>query len=118
MTLPYLERLRLDGRRALVTGGASGIGLACVEALAEFGAEVTIADRDQAAIELACQAMTDKNYRVGGTLMDVTNSVQVTQVADGSGRFDILVNNAGIARSDTPAEKVTDEHWRNVIDVN
>jgi NAD(P)-dependent dehydrogenase (short-subunit alcohol dehydrogenase family) len=54
--------------------------------------------------------------------MDVTKAAEVTSVADAvaaqSGGVDILVNNAGIARSDTPAENVTDEHWLNVIDVN
>jgi NAD(P)-dependent dehydrogenase (short-subunit alcohol dehydrogenase family) len=54
--------------------------------------------------------------------MDVTKPDRVTAVADDivrrHGRIDILVNNAGIARSETPAETVADEHWLNVIDVN
>jgi NAD(P)-dependent dehydrogenase (short-subunit alcohol dehydrogenase family) len=114
----YLERLRLDGRKALVTGGASGIGLACVEALAEFGASVTIADRDASAIAKAQQAMASKGYKTHDVMMDVTDPAGVTQVADALGPLDILVNNAGIARSETPAEEVADEHWLNVIDVN
>jgi len=114
----YLERLRLDGRRALVTGGASGIGLACVEALGEMGAAVTIADIHLDAIEAAVAAMTAKGLTVDGVVMDVTDSAAVNAVADRIGAIDILVNNAGIARSDTPAEAVADEHWRNVLDVN
>lgn len=106
----YLQRLRLDGRRALVTGGASGIGLACVEALREFGAEVVVADRDAEALEELDSGET--------VLLDVTDPDAVKRVADGLGPLDILVNNAGIARSETPAEDVADEHWRNVIDVN
>ena len=112
----YLERLRLDGRTALVTGGASGIGFACVEALAEMGARPVIADLDQAAIDSACASLSD--YHVRGIVMDVTDSVRVAQIADELGPIDILVNNAGIARSETPAEQVEDEHWLNVIDVN
>jgi NAD(P)-dependent dehydrogenase (short-subunit alcohol dehydrogenase family) len=54
--------------------------------------------------------------------MDVTDSKRVTQAADQlvwrHGKVDILVNSAGIARSETPAEKVTDELWLNVLDVN
>jgi NAD(P)-dependent dehydrogenase (short-subunit alcohol dehydrogenase family) len=54
--------------------------------------------------------------------MDVTDSQRVTRVADEvvtrHGRINILVNNAGIARSETPAEEVTDAHWLNVLDVN
>lgn len=78
----YLERLRLDGRTALVTGGAGGIGLACVEALAEFGARVTIADRDAAAIEEARVLLAGKGYETAGAIMDVTDSARVAQVAD------------------------------------
>lgn len=114
----YLQRLRLDGRRALVTGGASGIGLACVEALAEMGAQVIIADLRQENIHAAQAEMAAKSYRTEGVVMDVTNSGQVTEVADRLGAIDVLVNNAGIARSETPAEIVADEHWLNVIDVN
>ena len=114
----YLERLRLDGRRALVTGGASGIGLACVDALAEMGAQVIIADLDPQAIDHAVAAMQAKGHAAQGVAMDVTDSARVTQVADQTGPLDILVNNAGIARSETPAEAVADEHWLNVIDVN
>jgi len=114
----YLERLKLDGRRALVTGGASGIGLACVEALAEMGAQVVIADLGENAIAEARAAMAAKGYACDGAVMDVTHSARVTEVADRLGAIDILVNNAGIARSETAAETVADEHWLNVIDVN
>ncbi|MBO9723452.1 MAG: SDR family oxidoreductase [Novosphingobium sp.] len=114
----YLDRLKLDGRRALVTGGASGIGLACVEALAELGARVVIADLSEAAIETARAALSGKGHACEGVIMDVTDSDQVTRVADEFGALDVLVNNAGIARSETPAEAVADEHWLNVLDVN
>lgn len=114
----YLDRLKLDGRRALVTGGASGIGLACAEALAEMGARVIIADLSQDALEAAREAMRSKGHDCDGRVMDVTDSARVRQVADELGAIDVLVNNAGIARSETPAEEVADEHWLNVIDVN
>ena len=101
----YLERFRLDGRVAFVTGGAQGIGRACADALAEAGATVITGDVKGADI-----------------VLDVTDSSRVDRVADEivaqHGRIDILVNNAGIARSETPAEDVADEHWLNVLDVN
>jgi NAD(P)-dependent dehydrogenase (short-subunit alcohol dehydrogenase family) len=118
----YLERFKLTDRVALVTGGASGIGLATAQALAEAGAQVTIADLRAAEILAAQRSLEDKNCFVEGVVMDVTKSAKVTKVADDlvarHGRIDILVNNAGIARSETPAEQVADEHWLNVLDVN
>jgi len=118
----YLERFRLDGRVALVTGGASGIGLCCVDALAEAGATVVIADRDAAAIDTAVGAMTSKGHVVEGVLLDVTDAAAVKAAADrlmtAHGRIDILVNNAGIARSEIAGEDMEDERWLNVLDVN
>jgi NAD(P)-dependent dehydrogenase (short-subunit alcohol dehydrogenase family) len=118
----YLEKLKLDGRIAVVTGGGRAIGLACTSALAEAGAKVVIAD-----VDLAVAASGQAELRRAGldaetVQMDVTNAKQVTEVADQlaakHGRVDILVNNAGIARSGTAAEELTDEHWLNVNDVN
>lgn len=118
----YLERLRLDGKVAFVTGGAQGIGYCCAEALAEAGARVTIGDRDADAIGKAIATLAAKSYALDGVVLDVTKSADVTRVADQlaarAGRIDILVNNAGIARSETAAEDVADEHWLNVLDVN
>ncbi|RYD45065.1 MAG: SDR family oxidoreductase [Sphingomonadales bacterium] len=118
----YLDKLRLDGRTAFVTGGAQGIGLATAEALAEAGAKVTIADRDTAALHRAAADLAAEGYAVFAERLDVTDSAAVDAVADAmrarDGRIDILVNNAGIARSETAAEDVADEHWLNVLDVN
>jgi NAD(P)-dependent dehydrogenase (short-subunit alcohol dehydrogenase family) len=118
----YLEKFRLDRKTAVVTGAGQGIGLACAEALAEAGAKVVIADRDPDAAETGRASLKAKGLDAEIVIMDVTNSARVSEVADQLasryGKIDILVNNAGIARSETPAERVTDEHWLNVVDVN
>ncbi|MGN6619649.1 MAG: SDR family NAD(P)-dependent oxidoreductase [Sphingomonas sp.] len=118
----YLDRFRLEDRTAFITGGARGIGYCIAEALAEAGARVTIGDRDGAEMAIACGRLAASGYAVDSVKLDVTNSGQVTRIADDlvarSGRIDILINNAGIARSDTPAEAVSDEQWLNVLDVN
>ena len=114
----YLEKLRLDGRTAFVTGGAQGIGWACADALAEAGARVTIADRDEAATARGVAELRAKGHAADGVLLDVADPDAVTAAAEAAGAVDVLVNNAGIARSDTPAEEVADEHWRHVLDVN
>ncbi|MBI1187328.1 MAG: SDR family oxidoreductase [Alphaproteobacteria bacterium] len=118
----YMEKFRLDGRVAVVTGGASGIGLAAAEALGEAGATLVLTDRDQAALNTAVASLEKMGARASSALMDVTDSTRVNAVAADvvaqHGYVDILINNAGIARSETAAEDVADEHWLNVIDVN
>ena len=118
----YLERFRVDGRTALVTGGASGIGLCCVEALSEAGARVVIADRDDEAVRSVVAALTGAGRAVEGVVLDVTDRQAVDGAADDLtarlGGIDILVNNAGIARSEIAAEDLEDERWLNVLDVN
>ena len=118
----YLNKFKLTDRVAVITGGASGIGYSTAEALAEAGARVIITDRDPKALEQACGRLSESGHRVHGVEMDVTDSARVTEAAAEivarEARVDILVNNAGIARSETRAEDVADEHWLNVLDVN
>ncbi len=118
----YLNKFKLTDRVAVITGGARGIGFSTAEALAEAGARVIIADRDQKDIDAAIAELAGKSHPVDGVVMDVTDSARVAAIADEiaarHGRIDILVNNAGIARSETAAEDVADEHWLNVLDVN
>lgn len=118
----YLDKLRLNGRTAFITGGAQGIGFACAHALGEAGARITLADRDAVALAEAVEQLAGLGIACRAAVLDVTCSQSVDAAAAemlaSEGRIDILVNNAGIARSETPAEDVTDEHWLNVLDVN
>ena len=116
----YIDRFRLPQKVALVTGGAGAIGLAIADALLEAGATVILADRAAGPLDEALRERP--GARLSSAVFDVTDPDAVTAAIDDvvarHGRIDVLVNNAGIARSETPAETVTDEHWRNVIDVN
>jgi NAD(P)-dependent dehydrogenase (short-subunit alcohol dehydrogenase family) len=114
----YLEKYNLKGRVAVVTGGGQAIGLACVEALAEAGAKVVIADYNEKIAEDGRDAMKAKGYACDVAVVDVTDAKGIEALANKLGTVDILVNNAGIARSEIPAEKMEDERWLNVLDVN
>lgn len=118
----YLDKFKLTGRIAVVTGAARGIGLSTVEALAEAGATVVLTDRDPDLLAAATQAMREKGYTVDSEPLDVTDAKAVQAVHDAilarHGRVDVLVNNAGIAISNHPAETMADEVWNKVIDVN
>ena len=114
----YLEKYDLKGRHAVVTGGGQAIGLACVEALSEAGAKVVIADYNEKIAEDGRDAMKAKGYACDVAVVDVTDARGIEALAEKLGKVDILVNNAGIARSEIPAEKMEDERWLNVLDVN
>ncbi|MQT14267.1 SDR family NAD(P)-dependent oxidoreductase [Segnochrobactrum spirostomi] len=118
----YLDKLRLDGRIAVVTGGGRGIGLACAEALGEAGAHIVIADVNPEAAEDGQAALTAKGYAAEAIGLDVTDSKAVTAAADAlaerHGRIDILVANAGIGGAGAGAEDTSDEDWLRVNGVN
>ena len=114
----YLEMLNLSGRTAVVTGGGRNIGLACARALAEAGAAVVVADRELELAEEGGARLNELGFKeVRARELDVTRPEMADALA-AEVAADILVCNAGIARSETPAEEVADEHWLNVLDVN
>src|ERR1700686_5568380 len=78
----YLEKFRLGGRVAVVTGGGQGIGLACAEALGEAGARIIIADRDPKVAETGWARLRALGYEAEVVIMDVTDSRRVSEVAD------------------------------------
>ncbi|MEM9494208.1 MAG: glucose 1-dehydrogenase, partial [Myxococcota bacterium] len=118
----YLEKLKLDGRVAVVTGGGQGIGAACARALGEAGATVVIADLHPDRARACTAELTDLGIRAEAVALDVSESAAVDNAAadiiDRHGRVDILINNAGVAKSDVKAEDTSDEHWRFHMNVN
>lgn len=117
MTLPMTPSFRLDGKRALVAGASSGIGLACAVALAEAGAEVTVAARRVEALEDLVAQLKDAGFAAKVLAMDVSN-VSATQAAVAEqGPFDVLVNSAGLARH-SAAEDTTEVDFDAVTGLN
>lgn len=117
-----LDRFRLDGRVAVVTGGARGLGRAMARALAEAGASVVVTARDfWVAESAAAELATETGARAVGLAAEVTSSESVRSLVartlDALGRIDILVNNAGI-NIRRPIEELREEEWDQVIDTN
>ena len=118
----YLEKLKLTGQVAVVTGAGQGIGAACARALGEAGAKVIVADFMQDRIDSTVAELRKLKIDAHGVKLDVTKSKEVDAVCADiiktHGRVDILVNNAGVAKSDVRAEDTSDDHWRHHMDVN
>lgn len=118
----YLEKFKLAGRVAVVTGGGQGIGFACAQALGEAGARVVVAEVRAERVEDAVARLKALGVDASGATLDVTDSAAVEALAGkveaDLGGAAILVNNAGIADSDVRAEDTSDAHWRKHIAVN
>jgi len=104
MELPRTPSMRLDGRRALVTGAGRGIGLAAAAALAQAGAEVVLAARSAAEIEAAAAAIREAGGKAIALPMDVLDIEDATAKIAQAGPFHALVNNAGTNRPATFTE--------------
>lgn len=96
--LPSTPSFSLTGKRALVAGASSGIGMACAVALAEHGAEVTLAARRTEALQDIADEMTAKGWKADVLALDVADLAATATAVSEQGPFDILVNSAGLAR--------------------
>jgi len=119
----YKEKFNLDGKLSVVTGGGGSIGLECARALAEAGSAIVVTDFTDELVQNGVKELEKDGYQAAGIVFDVANPDAVEAAAaqvekEHNRPADVLVCSAGIARSETPAEEVADEHWRNVIDVN
>jgi NAD(P)-dependent dehydrogenase (short-subunit alcohol dehydrogenase family) len=119
--ISYRSRFALDGLIAVVTGGASGIGLESARALAQCGARVVLLDRDTQSLDRAVQTLRDEQLAASAHAVDVTDPAALQSVADRvvseHGQVDVLVNSAGIARLNAALD-TPDEEWRQVMDIN
>jgi 3-oxoacyl-[acyl-carrier protein] reductase len=116
-----MNKIDLNGKTAVVTGAARGIGYAIVERLLESGAPCSLWDRDDAALAAAAKALSAKR-RVHTATVDVTQADSVQAAAQATlrefGRVDILVNNAGIAGATKPTWELAPAEWQQVLQID
>lgn len=117
MKLPRMPSFRLDGRRALVAGASSGIGLGAAVALAEAGAHVVCAARTPERLKVAVDAITAQGWQAEALVLDISNTTATAKAFAGLGGFDVFVNSAGLARH-APALDTREEDFDSVAAIN
>jgi NAD(P)-dependent dehydrogenase (short-subunit alcohol dehydrogenase family) len=119
--MSVLDRFRLDGKVAVVTGASSGLGEAFAVGLAEAGADVAVCARRADRLQATAERVTALGRQCIAVTADVASPEDCTRVVEETvgqlGRVDVLVNNAGIGTA-VPATRETPEQFRRVIDVN
>jgi gluconate 5-dehydrogenase len=131
--MSVFDKFRLDGKRALITGGSRGLGRAMAQALAEAGADLVLVGREEANLKVAAQelsALTDKSTvssKVSGRRVDFL-PVDMSTPAEADracrevlakyGPIHILINNVGGRRINIPTEQMPTEEWLRILDLN
>ena len=114
-----MNRIDLDGRVAVITGGSGGIGFATAQRMAASGATLVLWDRDVATLERAGAALARDHRR---TAFDVTDEAAVARATDAAmarhGRIDILVNAAGVSAPKVTILESSLAEWRRIFDIN
>jgi 2-dehydro-3-deoxy-D-gluconate 5-dehydrogenase len=116
-----LDKFKLDGKVALVTGAAGGLGASMAIALAEAGADVAVHCRKEGEAGETCRKISEigrKAFEVAGDMSEKDVPLELVEKVVGEfGRIDVLINNAGMIRR-TPAVDFSEEDWMTVLEVN
>ena len=115
--LPKTPSMSLNGRKALITGASSGIGLGCAVALAEAGAHVCLSARNSKNLNKVVEAIQAKGLNAEAITLDVSDVKASQEVILTNGPFDVLVNSAGSAHH-TPSKDTNEEDFDEVMNVN
>jgi gluconate 5-dehydrogenase len=116
------DRFRLDGKRALITGGSRGLGRAMAQALTEAGADLVLVGREQERLQEAGKALRSFGRRVDLVCTDIATPAAAQrmceQVLADHGPIHILINNVGGRRISIPTEQLSLEDWQRIVDLN
>jgi gluconate 5-dehydrogenase len=120
--MAILDQFRLDGKRALITGGSRGLGRAMAQALAEAGANLVLVGRDSATLNDAQRALASAGRQVDVVVADLTEPTAAERtcvaILQRHGPIDVLINNVGGRRENIPLVEQSLEDWRRLIDLN
>ena len=117
MSLPATPSFRLDGKRALVTGGGRGIGLAAAAAFADVGAHVTLMARSRDEIEAGASQIRERGGSADAVAIDVTDLAAFEQAVQRAAPYDVFFNNAGMNRPQ-PFVEVSVENFDTIMGLN
>jgi gluconate 5-dehydrogenase len=120
--MSVLDKFRLDGKRALITGGSRGLGRAMAQAFAEAGADLVLVGTDERNLQRACHELQALARRVDAVVADLYSPEQTQQMCDRvlahHGPIHVLVNNVGGRRENLALEGTPLEAWQRLIDLN
>jgi NAD(P)-dependent dehydrogenase (short-subunit alcohol dehydrogenase family) len=120
--MSVLDRFRLNGKRAFITGGSRGLGREMTLALADAGADILIVGRDLESLQRTASDVQARGRSAWTMQADVGEAAECERACDQAlarhGTFDIVINNVGGRRENIPTEEMTVEQWRRLVDLN
>jgi gluconate 5-dehydrogenase len=116
------DRFRLNGRRALITGGSRGLGLEMARALGQAGAKLVLVSRDAESLANAQKQLAAESPEVNTIQSDISHPDEAVRMCEYAlaelGPIDILINNVGGRRINYPTEEMPLEEWQRIVDLN
>src|SRR5262245_56815992 len=120
--MSVFDRFRLDGKRALITGGSRGLGLEMARALADAGADLVLVGREASSLATAAAELGTRGRSVATIVADVGQPADAERMCREAlnqyAPIDVLINNVGGPRISIPTEEMLLEDWKRIVDLN